>query len=286
MWKIEKLGKIDYLTALDYQNQHVQFKQNGMKEDFLLLLEHEPIFTMGKGADKRNILDTTIPVITTNRGGDLTYHGPGQIVGYVIMDLNRNKTDLHKYLRQIEGLIISVLENLDIQAYRIDGLTGVWAEGKKLASIGIGVKKGITMHGFALNINPDLSYFYRINPCGLDSSLISSVKELKNINIPVEYVESLVIKEFFKIFSGDKMIKDDIKKAMHDNKIVEFNYHSDKKGNSHRTGEPYEIKHTGESDKLYLWDYDRDEIRAFIVDNISDFKITDENFTPRKSVRG
>ncbi|EKE04493.1 MAG: hypothetical protein ACD_20C00057G0006 [uncultured bacterium] len=202
MWKIKKLGTIEYREALEYQNHFVKLKQDGLKDNFLLLLEHYPVFTMGKGADKKNILDKNIPVIVTNRGGDLTYHGPGQLIGYIIMDLKTQNYDLHQYLRKLESIIIGTLKEIDIQAYRIDKLTGVWANNKKLASIGIGIKKGITMHGFALNINPDLSYFSKINPCGLNSSLVSSIKELKNPSISLVNIENLVIKNFFNIFSG------------------------------------------------------------------------------------
>ena len=202
MWKIKKLGKIGYQEALEYQNHLVKLKQDGLKDNFLLLLEHYPIFTMGKGADKNNVLDKNIPVIVINRGGDLTYHGPGQLIGYIIIDLKTQNYDLHQYLRKIEELLIETLKEIDIQAYRIDKLTGVWANSRKLASIGIGIKKGITMHGFALNINPDLSYFSKINPCGLNSSLISSIKELKNSPISLVNIENLIIKNFFNIFSG------------------------------------------------------------------------------------
>ena len=202
MWKIKKLGKIGYQEALEYQNHLVKLKQDGLKDNFLLLLEHYPIFTMGKGADKNNVLDKNIPVIVINRGGDLTYHGPGQLIGYIIIDLKTQNYDLHQYLRKIEELLIETLKEIDIQAYRIDKLTGVWANSRKLASIGIGIKKGITMHGFALNINPDLSYFSKINPCGLNSSLINSIKELKNSPISLVNIENLIIKNFFNIFSG------------------------------------------------------------------------------------
>ncbi|OGI23083.1 MAG: lipoyl(octanoyl) transferase [Candidatus Melainabacteria bacterium RIFOXYA12_FULL_32_12] len=203
MWKIKKLGKIEYLKALEYQNHLVKLKKDGLEDNFLLLLEHYPVFTMGKGADRNNILDKNIPIIIINRGGDLTYHGPDQLIGYIIMDLKSQNLDVHQYLRKIEDLIIEVLKEIDIQAYKVEKLTGVWANNKKLASIGIGVKKGITMHGFALNVNPDLSNFSKINPCGLNSNLISSIKELKKSSISLVNIENLVIEKFLDIFAEE-----------------------------------------------------------------------------------
>jgi len=200
MFKIEKLGLIDFQKALEYQNKLVSLKQNGSKINYFLMMEHEHVFTMGKGANLKNILDKNISTIVTNRGGDITYHGPGQLTGYIILDLRSNKFDLYGFLSYIELLIINVLEKLDINAYQIEGLRGVWAEGKKVASIGIGVKKGITMHGFALNVNPDLAYFSKIKPCGLDSKNISSIAELKKENFTVETVQELFIQQFPEFF--------------------------------------------------------------------------------------
>jgi lipoyl(octanoyl) transferase len=155
---------------------------------------------MGKGADLKNILDKDILAVVTNRGGDITYHGPGQLVGYIILDLRSDKFDIYGFLRYIELLIVSVLNKLDIDAYQVEGLRGVWAENKKVASIGVGVKKGITMHGFALNINPDLSYFSKINPCGLDSKKISSISELKKRDFDIKTVQKLFVEQFPEFF--------------------------------------------------------------------------------------
>ena len=200
MFQIKKLGLINYDAALEYQKRLVSLKHNGLNDDFFLLLEHNHIFTMGKGANRNNILDKNIAVTITNRGGDVTYHGPGQLIGYIIMDLKSKNTDIHQYIRKIEDLIIEVLEELDINAHRNTGFTGVWVEDRKIASIGIGVKKSITMHGFALNVNSDLLQFSRINPCGLNSKVITSIKELKGSSIFFEEVENLFIKKFADIF--------------------------------------------------------------------------------------
>lgn len=194
---MEKLGLIDYQTALDYQGKLVELKQKGEKTDYFLLLEHNPVFTMGKGADISNILDKEIRVTVTNRGGDLTYHGPGQLIGYFIVDLKAANTDIHSYLRNIETLITRVLEKKDVKAYTINGLTGVWVAGKKVASIGIGVRRGIAMHGFALNIKTDLAHFQKINPCGLAFDKVSSLEKLENRNFCIQSIEKLFEEEVY-----------------------------------------------------------------------------------------
>ena len=201
MWKIEKIRKITFQDAFDYQCYLVDQKQKGIiKDDYLILLEHYPVFTVGKGGNRNNILDKDIKIITTNRGGDITFHGTEQLVGYIIMDLKFRNYDLHKYLRNIEEVIIKSLYHFGVTGNRIAGLTGVWVIDKKIASIGIGVKKGISMHGFALNINPDLSNFSKIRPCGLDSNLITSIKEFKKETISFEHVQSIIIEKFLEIF--------------------------------------------------------------------------------------
>lgn len=200
MWRLKHLNKIEYQKALDYQLYLVNLKKNGVQDDFILFMEHLNVFTMGKGANKKNILDENISIITTNRGGDLTYHGPGQLIGYLIMDLNSKSYDIQEYLRKIEELIIKTLLRINIKAYKAKGLTGVWAEGKKIASIGVGVKRGITMHGFALNINPDMANFYKIKPCGLTPNLISSIEELKNGQVSFKHIENLLVEVFPEVF--------------------------------------------------------------------------------------
>ncbi|NLF82601.1 MAG: lipoyl(octanoyl) transferase LipB [Candidatus Gastranaerophilales bacterium] len=196
-FKVEKLGLMQYLLALDYQNRLVERKQQGDRTNYLLLLEHYPVFTASKGADERNILDTRISVITTNRGGDITCHMPGQLIGYLIIDLKAANISVHTHLRSIESLIIKVLSKVDVSAYTIPSVTGVWARGKKVASIGVGVRRGITMHGFALNVNPDLSYFSRINPCGQPSDMMSSLEKLENKRFELNFIQNLFEEEIY-----------------------------------------------------------------------------------------
>lgn len=201
MWKTEKLGKIDYQKAYFYQLSLVEEKINNTAENnYFLLCEHNPVFTRGKGSKEINILDQNISVVMTNRGGDLTYHEPGQLVGYIILDLKTEKLTVKTYLNKIEKLIINTLSRIKIEAREHPDLVGVWVKEKKIASIGIGIKNGITMHGFALNINNKMEGFYRINPCGLSSGIMTSVKQLKGEEISMELIQDLMIEEFYKIF--------------------------------------------------------------------------------------
>jgi lipoate-protein ligase B len=187
-------------------------RKNGEIGDTFLLLEHPPTFTIGRKGDKGHLLinekylsERGIHFEEISRGGDITFHGPGQLVGYPIIDLNAKGKDVHKYLRGLEEFIVSVLKNFDIEANRIEGLTGVWVEGHKIASIGVGVKRWITYHGFALNVNTDLSYFDLIVPCGIPDVKMTSVAGWLGMKeeVPLEDVEDAVIKEFLKTFGFD-----------------------------------------------------------------------------------
>ena len=202
MRQVKKLGKIDYKEAYGYQLSLVEEKINGSEEIYFLLCEHAPVFTRGKGSKETNILDKNIPVVMINRGGDLTYHEPGQLVGYIILDLKAEKLGVKAFLVKIEKLIINTLAKIGIEAQEHPDLVGVWIGEKKIASIGIGIKKGITMHGFALNINNGMEGFSRINPCGLDSGIMTSVKKLTGEEISLESVQDLMTEEFYKIFSA------------------------------------------------------------------------------------
>ncbi|OGI04907.1 MAG: lipoyl(octanoyl) transferase [Candidatus Melainabacteria bacterium GWF2_37_15] len=202
MWIIEQLGIIEYQQAFSYQEHLVKLKQEGEKRNFFLLLQHYPVFTRGKGAKLDNILDKNVPVHVINRGGDLTYHEPGQLVGYIIMDLRSEKLDIRKFITKIENLIVNTLQKLNIPAYRDPDIVGVWLEGKKIASIGIAIRKGITMHGFALNINNELAGFKKINPCGLNAEVMSSLQKVMGQDISFDTVQEAIIQEFNNLFTG------------------------------------------------------------------------------------
>jgi lipoyl(octanoyl) transferase len=175
---------MDFADALALQEKIVaQKRDDGALQDELLLLEHEPIYTIGRTPDRSSLLGAghlPHPLFSINRGGQATYHGPGQLMGYPIVDLRRCGQDLHKYLRWLEQLLIDLLAQYDIDASRCESLTGVWVKDRKIASIGVGVRHWITMHGFALNVCGDLSPFDQIVPCGISNVVMTSMeKEMK-----------------------------------------------------------------------------------------------------------
>jgi lipoate-protein ligase B len=172
------LGLLEYREALAWQEALVQQRCAGEGNDTLVLLEHPPVFTLGRGADERHLLaPRQTPVHRVNRGGDVTFHGPGQLVGYPILHLDVCRRDIHVYLRALESVLIEVLHEFGIQAESRAGLTGVWVNEQKIASIGVGVRRWVAYHGFALNVDPDLSYFADIVPCGLHDVRMTSMAE-------------------------------------------------------------------------------------------------------------
>ncbi len=175
------LGRTEFGRALALQEEIVAKKRDdASRPDQLLLLEHEPVYTIGRTPDRSSLLGSAHlphPLFSINRGGQATYHGPGQLMGYPIIDLRRCGQDLHKYLRWLEQLLIDLLAQYDIAAQRRESLTGVWVENRKIASIGVGVRHWITMHGFALNVCGDLSPFDHIVPCGINDVAITSMEK-------------------------------------------------------------------------------------------------------------
>ena len=185
------LGRMEFAQALALQEELVAEKrENASLEDQLLLLEHEPVYTIGRTPDRSSLsaprrtncgeigsAHLPHPLFSINRGGQATYHGPGQLMGYPIIDLRRCGQDLHKYLRWLEQLLIDLLAHYKIAPQRRESLTGVWVEDRKIASIGVGVRHWITMHGFALNVCGDLSPFGQIVPCGITNITITSMEK-------------------------------------------------------------------------------------------------------------
>lgn len=175
------LGRISYGDALAMQEELVAWKRaDGSLADELLLLEHEPVYTIGRTPDRSSLRGASHlphPLFPINRGGQATYHGPGQLVGYPIIDLRRQEQDLHRYLRWIEDVLIELLASNGVVAQTRTGLTGVWVEDRKIASIGVGVRQWITMHGFALNVSGDLSAFDQIVPCGITDVRMTSIEK-------------------------------------------------------------------------------------------------------------
>ena len=199
---IEWLGRIHYEAGLQIQNAKLESCLDTGSET-VLLLEHEPVYTIGRLPDKsslRGLGQLPYPVFETNRGGQATYHGPGQLVGYPILDLRVRGRDLHVYLRNLENLLIDLADDFGIRASRVEGKTGVWVEDRKIASIGVGVRKWVTMHGFALNVSNDLHGFEHIIPCGIaDVRMTSISRELSN-DISLETVRERITPHLCRYF--------------------------------------------------------------------------------------
>jgi lipoyl(octanoyl) transferase len=182
---VQHLGRRSYGEVLELQRRLCRRRLEGQtNEDLLLLVEHEPVVTLGRGTRPESLplgpdelRRRGIEVFEVERGGDVTYHGPGQLVGYPIIDLREHREDLHWYLRQLEMGLIAALDSLGVSAGTNPGLTGVWTRGRKLASIGIHVKQWVTFHGFALNVTTDLDYFDLIVPCGIQNVAMTSVAQ-------------------------------------------------------------------------------------------------------------
>jgi lipoyl(octanoyl) transferase len=175
--KVIWLGRIAFPKALEIQNEASNHcDQTG--EEVLFFLEHDPVYTIGRLLDKSSLRDFNrlpYPVHEINRGGQATFHGPGQLVGYPILDLRKRGKDLHAYIRRLESAVVQIVNSFGIDAGSSQGKTGVWVEDRKIASIGIGVRRWITMHGFALNVSPDLTGFMYITPCGLTGVRMTSL---------------------------------------------------------------------------------------------------------------
>jgi lipoyl(octanoyl) transferase len=192
------LGRMSFAEALQLQERLVAEKRaDSSRADELLLLEHEPVYTIGRTPDQSSLRGQAHlphPLFPINRGGQATYHGPGQLIGYPIIDLRKYGQDLHRYLRWLEALLIEALAEIEIAAATRQGLTGVWVEDRKIASIGVGVRHWITMHGFALNVCGDLTPFDHIVPCGIANVTMTSVEKETGKQPSVLEVGSLVEK--------------------------------------------------------------------------------------------
>lgn len=188
------LGSVSFADALAQQEEIVRRKQARPETvDELLLLEHDPVYTIGRTPDRSSLRDADHlphPLFQINRGGQATYHGPGQLVGYFLLDLRRYGQDLHRYLRWIETLLIELLAQHDIEARARAGLTGVWVGERKIASIGVGVRHWITMHGFALNVSGKLTPFDAITPCGIANVTMTSIEKETGEVLEVERMAS------------------------------------------------------------------------------------------------
>lgn len=204
--EVRLLGRIDYRAGLELQEQAVE-RCRGGGPDQLLLLEHPNVFTLGRGADPSHILtdrerldSLDIEVHETGRGGDVTYHGPGQLVGYPIINLRPDRCDVHRYVRDIEEVLIRTIGDFGVTGSRIPGMTGVWVGDEKIGAIGVRIARWITSHGFALNVNTDLSYFQMIVPCGIASKGVTSLSRLAGKPVEISRVAASTAFHFAHVF--------------------------------------------------------------------------------------
>lgn len=199
-------GLISYEAGLQLQEAHVQAILDGTGGDTIFLLEHQPVYTIGRLRDQSSLRDAASlphPVHETNRGGQATYHGPGQLVGYPILDLTPRGRDLHEHLRKLEEALIRACARCGVTAGRRDGMTGVWVGNRKLASIGVGVRKWISMHGFAINITDEsLAPFFAITPCGLDGVRMSSLESETGRPVTVAEAAAVIGEELRGMLGG------------------------------------------------------------------------------------
>ena len=206
---MRRLGTTPYREALALQQELVVERQAGRVPDLLLLLEHPHVITLGVAArrSRANILASAdelagrgVEVQEASRGGDVTYHGPGQLVGYPILDLRPDRCDVHRYVRDLEDVLIATARAFGVAAGRVAGLTGVWVGDRKLAAIGVRLSRWVTSHGFALNVDTDLDYFSLIRPCGIRGRGVASLAALTGRRLSVRDVEPVLIREFAGVF--------------------------------------------------------------------------------------
>ncbi|MFL5483978.1 MAG: lipoyl(octanoyl) transferase LipB [Gemmatimonadaceae bacterium] len=208
LWTVT-LGRLPYAEALELQRSIARDRISGaIQHDVLLLVEHPPVVTLGRGTKEKNLVSSPeflqskgLELFEVERGGDVTFHGPGQLVGYPIIDLKRHRQDLHWYLRKIEEALINTLADYGIPGERNTAFTGVWTRGRKIASIGVHARDWVTWHGFALNVTTDLSYFDLIVPCGIDGVVMTSIaRELGLENVAQQDVRDRATAKFAEAF--------------------------------------------------------------------------------------
>ena len=207
-YNILDLGLSDFNETWQLQKKLQTKRILNEIEDHLLLVEHPPVYTFGRNAPKEHLLNfvNDASVIQTDRGGNITFHGPGQLVGYPILDLNHYKRSITWYMRKLEQLIIDTLDDYGIIAGRKKGLTGVWVEDKKIAALGVRISKWVTMHGFSINVNPNLEYYKSIIPCGIEEYGITSMENIMGNEVPsMGEIKSKVINLFSRNFAGIKV---------------------------------------------------------------------------------
>ena len=208
MLQVQDLGNSSYKRTWELQKELQLKRIENNIDDTLLLVEHEPVYTFGKNADENHLLQNypeNVKLFHIERGGDITFHGPGQIVGYPIMDLHNYKMSISWYMRALEEVIIRSLDKFGISADRKDGLTGVWVEDEKIAALGVRISRWVTMHGFALNVNTDLAYYDSIIPCGIFDYGITSMKHILGREQNMSKIKSILSAVFLDVFQLKEM---------------------------------------------------------------------------------
>jgi lipoyl(octanoyl) transferase len=209
--EVRRLGTVPYAEALTLQRELVEERRAGRVPDLLLLLQHPPVITLGVKGDggRSNVLVTDerlaelgVEISETGRGGDVTYHGPGQIVGYPILDLKPDRCDVHRYVRDLEEVMIRVCADYGVSAGRITGLTGTWIGNEKVGAIGVRISRWITSHGFAFNVTTNLSDFQLIVPCGITDRGVTSLERATGRKLSIADVEDCVVAQFASVFSS------------------------------------------------------------------------------------
>ncbi|MBP7055524.1 MAG: lipoyl(octanoyl) transferase LipB [Candidatus Omnitrophica bacterium] len=202
------LGLTDYEYSYRFQKEFVTRRKLGEIEDSIIITEHTPVFTIGRVGNPANLLVDEnslvaqgIKVMRVDRGGDITCHMPGQLVVYPVIDLKKRTKDLRRYLRDLEEVAINFLARFGILAVRIEGMTGVWVDGKKITSIGVGASDWVTYHGMSINIRNDLHYFSMINPCGMPQAKATSIETILSKTVDMNEAKLLLIREFYRVFS-------------------------------------------------------------------------------------
>lgn len=203
-----RLGRTEYGKCWDLQKRVFDLRASNSIDDTLLLTEHNHTYTIGKAGDDNHLLAheaeleaAGVTVFHNDRGGDITYHGPGQIVGYPILNLENHYLDLHRYLRDLEEVAIQTLKQFDVNASRKQEYTGVWVGNEKICAIGVKTSRWITMHGFALNVNTDLKYFGRIIPCGIFEHGVTSLQAVLDREVEIDEVMSRLVEQFARVFN-------------------------------------------------------------------------------------
>ena len=205
--KVIDLGYMDYQSTWDLQKGYHQKVLNGDTTDTLLLVEHESVYTLGKNANENHLLQSApedAKIFHIERGGDITYHGPGQLVGYPILDLHRYNTSISWYMRRLEQVIIDTLNEYGIKADVKEGLTGVWVGDEKIGAQGVRISRWVTMHGFALNVNTDLDYYSGIIPCGIFEYGVTSMEKIVGEKLNMGKVKKSILKSFHQAFQNQE----------------------------------------------------------------------------------